>query len=170
MQTIHIKESIERTISQWNDHPEKGRGTITAEAELEQGLRIRAQQSGEHVITTDMSNGVGGDDSGPSPGSVARAALASCDASMVAIRAAQEGIHLTTLRVIVEWDYDARGMLGVDNSIPAGPLGLRVNYRLGANDVSTDQLEAVAEWAEAHSPVGDAFRRELDYETDIEIV
>lgn len=170
MQTTRIRQSIEQTVGRLNDHHEEGRGTISVAAVLEDGLRIRTEQLGDHVITTDMTSAVGGEETGPSPGTIARAALASCDASMVAMRAAQKGIHLTTLEVIVEWDYDARGMLGVDDTVPAGPLALRVNFRLGADGVSNDKLEEVVEWAEANSPVGDAFRRPLDYESDVEIV
>lgn len=86
------------------------------------------------------------------------------------MRAAQEGIPLSTLEVRVEWDYDSRGMLGVDDSLPAGPLGVRVYYRLGADGVSEERLEELVEWAEAHSPVGDVFRRAMDYEVNLEII
>ncbi len=170
METTHIKEAINRTIGQLTEQPNSGRGTYTAEATVDEGLRIQVDGPHESAIVTDMSAGVGGGESAPSPGSLARAALASCDATVVAMRAAQEGIQLSTLEVVVEWDYDSRGMLGTDDDIPPGPLGIRTNYRIGAEGISEHRLKELVEWAEAHSPVGDAFRRPLDYETDIEIV
>lgn len=170
MPTTHIKEAIERTSEQLTEHPDSGRGTYTAEATRDHGLRIRVEGPHESVIVSDVSKGIGGDESAPSPGSLARAALASCDATGVAVWAAHEGIELSSLEVVVEWDYDARGMLGVDDHVPAGPQGVRVHYRVGADGVSDQRLEDLVEVAEARSPVGDAFRRPLDYETDIEIV
>lgn len=171
MEPTQIRESIERTIEQLKDHPETGRGTTTpATAILEDGLRVRVDGPNDFVVVTDMSNAVGGDESGPPPGWLARAALASCDATAVAMRAAQEGIQLTTLEVIVESDSDSRGMLGVVDSIPPGPLSVRTRFRLGADGTPPERLEELVEWVEEHSPVGDAFRRAVDYEMEIKIV
>jgi uncharacterized OsmC-like protein len=101
-----------------------------------------------------------------------RAAHAACDATLVAMRAAQEGIDLTTLEVTVDSDSDDRGLLGVegsDGSVPAGPITTRVRYRLAADGVPAERLEALVEWAEAHSPVADALRREVPVAVEVEV-
>lgn len=65
MDTTSIRESMEQTIRNLDDQPSSGRGTLTAEANLEEGLRVRVEGPDDFVITTDMSRGVGRTGSGP---------------------------------------------------------------------------------------------------------
>jgi hypothetical protein len=54
---------------------------------------------------------------------------------LATLRAAKVGGELTTLEVIVERDLDDNGtlgFLGIDDSIPAGELSLRLVCRVGA--------------------------------------
>src|SRR5947209_4993929 len=73
------------------------------------------------AVTTDMPHSVGGGASAPTPAWLMRAALASCDATLVAMEAARDGVELTDLKVTVESESDFRGVLGVDDSVHAGP-------------------------------------------------
>lgn len=171
MPSDHIKEAIERTAAQLKDHPDAGRGaTAPATATLEDGLRVRIEGPSDFEVVTDMPESVGGEESGPTPGWLSRTALASCDATVVAMRAAQEGIELTTLEVVVESDSDSRGFLGIGDSVPPGPLTLWTTVRLSADGVPPERLKAVVDWADEHSPVGDAFCRAIENETSVEIV
>jgi uncharacterized OsmC-like protein len=99
-----------------------------------------------------------------------RAALANCEAVMIALRAAQLGVPLRELVVRVDSLSDDRGMLGMDDSKPAGPLNMKVSIRIGAEGVSAEKLRAIVEWAEKHSPVGDPLERKIPVEYAIEIV
>jgi hypothetical protein len=56
------------------------------------------------------------------------------------MEAARDGIELTNLQVSVERESDFRGVLGVDPSVPAGPLSVQVRIRLAATDATDDQL------------------------------
>ncbi len=96
-----------------------------------------------------------------------RAALASCDASLVAIEAARDGVELTDLTVAVESDSDSRGLLGLDDSVPPGPLAIRVRIELAASNATEDQLREIAQRAEARSPVRDALARPVSMTTEI---
>ena len=79
------------------------------------GLRCRVKgPSGE--LTTDMATALGGGGSAPSPGWLLRAALASCDATIVAMEAARAGIELTDLTVTVVSESDNRGVFGVGDA------------------------------------------------------
>jgi hypothetical protein len=69
--------------------------------------------------------------------------------------------------VSVESESDFRGVLGVDPSVPAGPLSVRVRSRLAARDATDDQLREIVERAESRSPVRDALARELPMSTEI---
>ena len=98
-----------------------------------------------------------------------RAALATCDATLIAMRAAQEGVELTTLKVTVDSESDDRGLLGMDDKIPAGPLSMRTRIQIGAESVSEEKLRGIVKWAELHSPVSDAICRAVQSKTEVEI-
>ncbi len=57
------------------------------------------------------------------------------------------------LEVTVASESDDRGLLGMDESIPAGPLSARVRVRIAADDVDPERQRGLVEWADRHSPV-----------------
>src|SRR5712692_1894068 len=170
MSVTHIQQSIENVTTYLAEHPEECRSTDSAAtAVVEDGLRCRAEGPHGALLVSDMPKALGGGGSAPSPGWLSRAALASCDATVIAMRAAQVGVTLTTLEVTVDSESDDRGLLGMDDSIPAGPLSVRVRVRIGADGVAPERLREIVEWAEAHSPVGDALRRAVPSKAEVEI-
>lgn len=174
MSLIHIKESAERVINHYAENPDDARGPGTpVTAVMEDGLRCRVETPDGTAIVTDMPTGIGGGGSAPSPGRLFRAALASCDATLMTLRAAQVGIKLTTLEVIVEGDPDdisTLGFLGIDDSIPAGELSLRLLFRVGAENSTPERLRELLKWVEAHSPVGDSVSRAVPTKIELEVV
>jgi uncharacterized OsmC-like protein len=164
-----IRSAIDQASSYLVEHPDAARSTdAAATAVLEDGLRFRVVGPGP-ALTTDMAKSVGGGGSGPTPAWLMRAALAACDATLVAIEAAREAIELTNLEVSVESESDFRGILGVDPTVQPGPLAMRVGIRIAAADASDEQLRAIVERAESRSPVRDALARELPMNTEISI-
>jgi len=65
---------------------------------------------------------------------------------------------------------DDRGLLGMDDSKPAGPLNMKISIRIGAEGVSSEKLHEIIEWAEKHSPVGEPFTRVMPTEYTVEVV
>jgi uncharacterized OsmC-like protein len=162
-----IRAAMDRASAYLNEHPEAATGSDSAAtASREDGLRFRVEGPWSPVVT-DMAESVGGAASAPTPGWLLRAALAACDATLVAMEAARDGIELTELEVSVESESDFRGVLGVDPSVHAGPLSMRVRIRLTAPDATEDQLRAIVERAEARSPVRDALAREVLVATEV---
>src|SRR5919201_3247071 len=148
-----IRRAIARASDHLTEHPEAGSGTDTAATAVrEEGLRFRVEGPNGEVIN-DMSKMVGGGATAPSPGWLLRAALASCDASVVAMEAARDGVELTDLKVTVESESDFRGVLGVDDSVRPGPLAVRVRVQLSAGNATEDQLRELVQRAESRSPV-----------------
>jgi uncharacterized OsmC-like protein len=169
MTMAEIRQSIESVVKFFEGNPEKGRINDTAAvAVVEEGLRCRASGPRGAVLISDMPKSVGGGGAAPTPGWLLRAALANCDATVIAMRAAQLGVALTMLEVSVDSESDDRGLFGV-GAVAAGPLSMRVRVRIAADDVAPGQLREIVEWAEAHSPVGDAIRRAVPFSTEIEI-
>ena len=164
---MSIRASMERASNHLTEHPEAATGSDSAATAVrEDGLRFRVDGPWGS-LTSDMAESVGGGGSAPTPGWLQRAALAACDATLVAMEAARDGIELTELEVTVESESDFRGVLGVDPSIHAGPVSVGVVVRLAAPDASEDQLRAIVERAEARSPVRDALIREVPMTTEI---
>ena len=95
--------------------------------------------------------------------------MCSSDLTLLAMEAAREGIELTDLQVSVESESDFRGVLGIDPTVQPGPVSMRVGIRLAAADASEEQLRAIVERAESHSPVRDALARAVPMTTDITI-
>ena len=171
MSTENISSSIEGTISYLKENPEKGRSKATAAtAVLERGLKVRTKGPKEEVFITDMPPTVGGGGSAPTPGWYMQASLATCNATTIAIKAAREGIELTTLEVSIETESDTRGIFGFDETIQAGPLNMRTRVRIGAEGVPEKKLHEIIKWSDKHSWVGNAICRSVPLETEVEIV
>jgi uncharacterized OsmC-like protein len=120
-------------------------------------------------VISDMSQTVGGGATAPTPGWLLRAALASCDATLVAMEAARDGVELTDLTVTVESESDFRGVLGVGDSVHPGPLAVRVRIQLAAVNATKDQLREIVQRAESRSPVRDAVARTVPMSTEIAV-
>jgi uncharacterized OsmC-like protein len=165
-----IRDSIERARKHLSHHPEESRAADQpATAVIEEGLRCHVEAPDGAVVRTDMPAALGGGGSAHSPGWLARAAHASCDATMIAMRAAELGIELRELEVTVASESDDRGLLGIADSVSAGPLSVRVCVRVAAEDAEPELLRELVDWAERHSPVGDAVRRAVPTLVEIEI-
>jgi hypothetical protein len=131
----HIRRSIENAKQYLSEHPGDARYTDKpATALIEDGLRCRVEGADGALVVTDMPAGIGGGASAPTPGWLARAAQASCDATLIAMRAAELGIPLQRLEVTVDSESDDRGILGMDEAIPAGPLSRVAGTRVCAGE------------------------------------
>lgn len=165
-----IREALGGVIRHFEQHPELGPTTdSTAVATWQGGLRFQTAGPNGATLVSEMPKAVGGGGGAPTPGWLLRAALANCNASMIALRAAQTGIALTRLEVTVDSDSNDRGMLGLADDVPPGPLEVRVKVRLAADGASAAQLQALVDWAERHSPVADALQRAVPVSTAVEI-
>jgi uncharacterized OsmC-like protein len=141
-----------------------------ANARLESGLRVSVQGPDGASVATDMPASVGGGGSAASAGWLMRAAHAACIATLVAMRAAEEGVRLTRLEVAVDSDSDDRGILGAETAeeVPAGPIRTRVRISLAADGASEEALHLIATWAWQHCPVDDAMRRAVPVSVEVD--
>ena len=103
MTSERIRSSIEAAMKYLIEHPEQARYSDSpATATLVEGLLVRVDGPSGETLDTDMPQSVGGGGTGPSPGWIFRAALASCEATLIAMRAAVQGVELKLLEVIVD--------------------------------------------------------------------
>lgn len=166
MGTEQIRQAIETATAYLREHPSDARSTDSeATATIVDGLVVKVTGPGGTTIRTDMVPSVGGAATAPSPGWLLRAAEASCVTTLIAMRAATLGITLDTLEVTVDSESDDRGILGIDDTVPAGPLSGRVMVRLTAAGVEAATLEEIAHWGVKHCPVCDALERAVPVTT-----
>ncbi len=138
---------------------------VPATATLDRGRLVRVTgPKGE--VASDMAEAAGGGGSAPTPGWYLRAALASCDATVIAMAADAAGVRLTRLVVTVESDSDARGVLG-DGDVPPGPVQVRVRVDVAADGAGEEELRELVLRAEERSAVRDALTRAVPTATEV---
>ena len=161
MSVEHIQNSVNGVIAYLKENPKDAlSNSPPITAVMEGGLRCRATGDNGQSVVTDMPQAVGGEGSAPSPGWLSRAALATCDATRIALRAAELGISLDTLEVTTDSVDDDRGLFGIDKSVRAGSLSLRTRVKIGAAGVGEKVLWEIVDYAVTHSPVADSCRGE----------
>jgi uncharacterized OsmC-like protein len=166
--TDTIRTAIEGASAWLAEHPDEARYTDSiARARTEAGLRVVVEGPAGERLETDMPAAVGGSGSAPGPGWYLRAAVAACVASLATMRAAQLGWTGFRCAVDVDSESDDRGILGVDASVPGGPLSMRIALDLAADGIGLDGLEELAVWAVEHCPVSDAMRRAVPVHIEV---
>lgn len=138
-----------------------------ARATLSGGLSLEVRHPAGHLVRTDMPSVLGGGGQEVAPGWLMRAGLASCTATVIAMRAERLGIRLTRLHVTATSHSDARGLLGLDPSVPAGPLDIALHVDVAAENADDARLADIVAWAQEHSPIGSALRRPIEVELTV---
>ncbi|NQW14426.1 MAG: OsmC family protein [Rhodobacter sp.] len=170
MSVEHIRNSVNDVITYLKENPQDALSTSSPiTAVMEDGLRCRATGAEGQSMVTDMPKAVGGGSSAPSPGWLSRAALATCDATRIALRAAELGLALDTLEVTTDSVDDDRGLFGIDKSVRAGSLSIRTRVTIGATGVDEKTLREIVDYAVTHSPVADSCRDETPSTVEITI-
>jgi len=165
MSQSEIRAKLDAAVAHLAAHPAEARYTDSpATARLADGSGLKVEVSGPDGarLSTDMPASVGGAGSAASPGWYLRAAEASCVATLIAMRAAHEGVAFGDLEVTVDSESDDRGILGIGEDVPAGPLRTRVRVRVRearVDDEDDNVWESIVDWAVEHCPVTDAVRR-----------
>ena len=166
--TDAIRTAIEGATGYLTAHPDEAHYTDSlATARVVGGLRVRVEGPAGEVLQTDMPSAVGGAGPAPSPGWFLRAAVAACVTSLATMRAAQLGLGGFAVEVEVDSESDDRGILGLDASVPGGPLSMRIGLRMAADGAGLEALEELAVWAVEHCPVSDAVRRAIPVHVEV---
>lgn len=166
--TESIRVAIEAAGIYLCEHPDEARYTDSiATARVVEGLHVAVDGANGETLQTDMPAAVGGRGARPSPGWFLRAAVAACAASLATMRAAQLGIAGFSVEVDVDSESDDRGILGLDPSVPGGPMSMRIGFRMAADGIGLDGLEELAVWAVEHCPVSDAVRRAVPVHIEV---
>ncbi len=164
--TTDIRNALSQAVDYLREHRSEANYTDSAAtAVLADGLRVTVTGPDGASVTTDMPKSIGGRGDSPSPGWFLRAAQASCLATLIGMEAARAGVSLRRVEVVVESESDDYGILGIDDSVPAGPLTSKATVRI-ETETPTDLSVLVAR-ADQHCPVTDAVRRAVPWTTEL---
>jgi uncharacterized OsmC-like protein len=152
-----IREIAERNVRLLSLKSDRGHLTGVTTARIENGLRC-VIEDGPWKLSADMPVKAGGEETAPTPGTLGRGALASCIAISIAAWAARRGIPIESVQVEVQADFDARGELGMDDSISPGYQEVRLVISIDS-PASADVIAELVETAERYSPYMDVFAR-----------
>lgn len=152
-----IAGALERLEHAVERRPGFGIGTHVSVTTSTDRLRC-ATREGEHITRSDLSHGLGGDGSAPTPGVLLRAALGSCVAMSYRLRAARHGIDLGNIVVTVEAESELAGMLYCDASAPPGYTQIRYHVDVESS-ASPDAVMRIIDEGDRLSPLLDVFTR-----------
>ncbi|WP_420380481.1 OsmC family protein [Marivita sp.] len=113
----HARQAQLRAQAIYLERPESAQTVHRGSAMVRDGLTCTYEQDG-HRVVLDMPHAIGGSDDGPPPGFYARAGICGCLAIGIKMTAAREKLHLDTVTVRIEQDWDNRGVLGMEGANP----------------------------------------------------
>jgi uncharacterized OsmC-like protein len=119
-----IRTAIERCARAVELRPAVGQGTAVTTVRLKPGLACEVED-GPWKFVVGMTDSYGGTNAGPNPGVYGRGAVGSCLAIGYSMWAARLGVPIKALEVEIAADYDARGELGVSDTVRPGYLAMR---------------------------------------------
>jgi len=161
-----IKETFERNQKAVSLRPSMGKSTAVTRVRLYDGTTCEVEHK-HWKFKVDIGKLEGGNDAGPGPGILERGALGSCLAVGYSQRAAVLGVPIDKIEVEVESDFDARGMLYIDDR-PPGFEALRYKVHI-ESPAPEEKIMQIIEDADKHSPVLDDFRRAIPVERHVTI-
>ena len=168
MQDDELKTLIERNVKAITLRPAIGRHTGRTKVRLKSDLECEVTD-GAWTLTVGVGTASGGNNAGPSPGTLGRGALASCLAIGYAMWAARLGVPIDDLTIDVEADYDVRGELGISDDVVPGYTEVRYIVTV-ASRAPEAEVRRLIDTADRYSPWRDVFARANDLRRELRIV
>jgi hypothetical protein len=144
-----MKAAIVRNEDKIRRRPEVGQLTKTSKASIRSGLTCEIED-GPWRLTADMRKSLGGENTGPDPGVLGRAAISSCLAIGYAVWFARMEIPVNAIDVEVGADFDYGGVLDVSD-VAASYSEFRYLVTVDS-PAAENEIMKVLDWADAHSP------------------
>lgn len=152
-----IRDTLDRVSRTVLQKPSFGQRVYSNVAVIESGLSCRMHEKNS-VLAADLPRAMGGEDSGPSPSTLFRAAISSCVAMGIKMWAARRDVEIDRVEVCIETDSDARGQLGVADAVAPGFGDIRMQIRI-ESCADADLLREVVQTSLRYSPMIDVLRR-----------
>jgi len=163
-----IKAALDRASAMVDAKPAIGQRAYKSSAIVEGGLACVITEK-EWRLAADLPASMGGDNGGPSPSTLFRAAVSSCVAMGVKMWAARLEAPIDRVEVTFDTDVDARGQFGVCDTVPAGfeRARLTIDVISGADE---GLVRKAVERSMRYSPLLDVIDGRFAVETGITIM
>ncbi|MBI1386782.1 MAG: OsmC family peroxiredoxin [Rhizobiales bacterium] len=114
------------------------------------------QEDSSRTAAVEFTNGeppvLLGNNEGANPVEFLLHALAGCVTTTFVLHAMARGITIKELSTELKGNIDLQGLLGLDDSVPAGYEQIDIKMKVKA-DCSDEELDALLAYAQQHSPV-----------------
>jgi putative redox protein len=154
MSQATVKEALMATIGAIKENPSTSSVVFRASTKLEEDVRCSANIRDFPAFYIDEPPELGGQDSAANPVELVLAALGTCQEIMYSAYASVMDIKLDGVEVDVRGYLDTQGLLGMDESVPAGFKRIVFETRI-SSDASDEQLTQLINTVENHCPVLD---------------
>jgi uncharacterized OsmC-like protein len=158
---------LARMVKAISLRPSVGQGTAVTRVQLRPNLCAEVDDGPWH-FSVGMPQPFGGDNSGPTPGVYGRAAFGSCLIMGYSMWAARLGIPIDALSIEVQADYDARGELGVEDSVPPGYTELRYIVSVEST-ASESEIMRLLDTADRYSSWRDDLTRSVPVRREVRL-
>jgi uncharacterized OsmC-like protein len=165
--TDQIKTAMERSTKAVTLRPAAGQGTEVVSIDVDDKGCCRVADSDEELVI-DLSEEYGGGGATPSPGFYVCAALGACLAQGYYVQAACLGVPISRLSVELHGDYDMRGNLGIDDSVPRSYTGIRYVVKI-ESPAPRAAVEEVIDRSDDLDWVRDVFARAIPLKRELKI-
>jgi len=119
------------------------------------GLGGEQSHKTEFTFEADHPEIFASEDHGATPVEMVLAGLASCLTAGVAAVAQHRKIQLRSVTATLEGGMDIQGILGIDEDVRNGFDGIKVKYKIEADDATKEELEALVAQSQKRSAVFD---------------
>jgi len=163
-----LKEVFQKAMDAIKANPKNASMPFNTKTELVEGVKCSAQVRDFPPMTVDEPPEMGGTNAGVNPGELLLIALGTCQEIMYSACAALMDIPLNKVTVNLKGDLDLRGLLGMDNSVPAGFSSIYYETTIDS-DAGEGALKQLVEVTESHCPMLDMLRRPVDVRGTVSI-
>ena len=165
---MSFKEGFEGFQSVFSQEPEKAKAVFRSTSHLVDGLKCEVR-SGDHSMTIDESEMLGGTNQGPNPVEVVLSALGACQEITYRLYADKLEIPVTGVEVEVLGEIDLCGFFAVDDNVRPGYTDIMANVKIEST-ASDEDIQRLIEAVDAHCPVLDIISNSTPVEINVEKV
>ena len=159
MSQATVKQSLLKTINAIQDNPDLSKVVFRAETTLVEDVLCSVQIRDFPPMVIDEPPELGGNDAGVNPVELILAALGTCQEIVYSAYASVMDIPLDSVQVNVKGYLDLKGLLGMDESVPAGYSQITFEALLESS-ADDESLRKLIDTVESHCPVLDILCRE----------
>ena len=165
---MSFKEGFEGFQSVFSQEPEKAKAVFRSTSHLVDGLKCEVR-SGDHSMTIDEPEVLGGTNQGPNPVEVVLSALGACQEITYRLYADKLEIPVTGVEVEVLGEIDLCGFFAVDDNVRPGYTDITANVKIEST-ASDEDIQRLIEAVDAHCPVLDIVSNSTPVKINVEKV